>query len=320
MHRPRHTLSWNCLILALMRVFSSAPALAMAALLLACGSGGVDLSSGSGSSATSNGSSTGGSGGTGGAVTTGTGGATGGGGQGGGGAPPVADADGDGLDDAVEAQIAESYLPYLGVTEDDGCPLGGIVYRVRPHPTNAALILIVYDHLFQKDCGLTGHVGDNEAFGITVDPKKPPPAGILSMRAIGHQNTLCEKVTECGVCPGEAACDTAQYKGAAWPVVYSSKDKHAGYVQMDQCSLFTSCFDSCSLPATPATPPMVNAGEPNAHLTEDLTDDGFITAANGWTEMSLFHYNPWDPTTDFGSAGNVADDLVDPAFEPPACP
>ena len=63
---------------------------------------------------------------------------------------------------------------------------------------------------------------------------------------------------------------------------------------------------------------MVNAGEPNAHLTEDLTDAGFITAANGWTEASLLHFNPWGGT-DFGGAGNVTGDLTDPAFDLPAC-
>jgi hypothetical protein len=47
---------------------------------------------------------------------------------------------------------------------------------------------------------------------------------------------------------------------------------------------------------------------------------GFLTGANGWTEPTLLHFNPWDPAKNFGGAGNVAGDLVDPAFVPPACP
>jgi hypothetical protein len=31
------------------------------------------------------------------------------------------------------------------------------------------------------------------------------------------------------------------------------------------------------------------------------------------------HVDPWGPE-DFGGAGNIADDLVDPVFEPALCP
>jgi hypothetical protein len=236
-----------------------------------------------------------------------------------GGGTTIVDMDGDGLDDGLEAMIAAKYLPYLSVDPGDGCPLGGIVYRVHPHPANAALIHIVYDHLYQEDCGLNGHIGDDEAFGITVDPSQPAPQGIVAMRAVGHQGTICEQDTECGRCPGEMACDTTMFQGAAWPVVYASKDKHANYALLSKCSFFTTCLDTCSLAPAPALLPMVNAGEPGAHLTEDLTTDGFITGANGWTEPTLMHFNPWDPAMDFGGAGNIAGDLADPAFVPPAC-
>ncbi len=57
----------------------------------------------------------------------------------------------------------------------------------------------------------------------------------------------------------------------------------------------------------------MNAGEPGKPLVNDLTTDGFINAAEGWTEPSLMSYDPWSGQ-DFGTAGNVADDLVDPAF------
>ena len=60
---------------------------------------------------------------------------------------------------------------------------------------------------------------------------------------------------------------------------------------------------------------MVNAGEPGAHLVSNLTTQGFITAANGWTEEELFDFDPWAPG-DFGSAGDVSDDLVDLEFLP----
>jgi hypothetical protein len=65
-------------------------------------------------------------------------------------------------------------------------------------------------------------------------------------------------------------------------------------------------------------PPVVNAGEPVHHLVTDLTTQGFITA-NGWTEAALIHFDPWNPTMDFGGAGNIASDLVDPAFVAAPC-
>lgn len=228
-----------------------------------------------------------------------------------------ADDDGDGLADALEDQLAAAYLPFLSLDPSDGCPLGGIVFRLRPHPADATLIFVLYDHLFEEDCGVNGHVGDNEAFGVTFDPAVPPPAGIRSIKAISHQGTPCQRVTDCGTCPGLDACDTQTIDGVAWPVVYSSKDKHGGYVSEGSCDL-GFCLDACVKAETPRVPRMVNAGEPGAPLTNDLTAAGLITEANGWTRTEVFGYDPWGGE-DFGSAGNVAGDLVDPAFESVAC-
>lgn len=229
------------------------------------------------------------------------------------------DLDLDGIDDATEEMLAKTYRPFLSYHSEESCPLGGIVYRVHPHPTEPGRVHVVYDHLFETDCGTGGHVGDNEAFGITIDPAIPPPAGILSLVAIGHQGTFCEQVSKCGQCNGAEPCAKAELGGAMYPVVFTSKDKHAGYVAADGCG-FQNCLDDCELTSPSADAPMVNVGEPGAPLVTDLTDQGFINAANGWTEMELFHLDPWAAGVDFGGAGNVADDLVDPAFVPPACP
>ena len=205
----------------------------------------------------------------------------------------------------------------LAVHPQDGCPLGGLAFRVRRHPANPALLNIIYDHLFQDDCGATAHVGDNEAFAITVNPAKPPPQGITAVKAISHQNTACQKITECGTCGGLSPCGL-QPDGGARPLLYSSKDKHGGYASLSVCNNILSCFDACAI-GERAGVPMVNVGEPNAHLTENLTDGGFINAANGWTKPALYNFNPWDPTKKFGSAGNVAGDFLDPAFVAAAC-
>ena len=250
---------------------------------------------------------------------SGTAGAGGAGGAGGDGGAATADLDGDGIDDATEQTLAETYLPFLSLDPDDGCSLGGIVFRLYPHPTDPAFVHIIYDHLFETDCGVNGHTGDNEVFGATINPQIPPPEGIVALRAVTHQGQICEKTTACGVCPDLNACATGMKNGKAYPVAFSSKDKHATYVEQDQCNVF-ACFDSCSLNEKDTPVLLVNAGEPTAHLTEDLTTNGFITEQNGWTKQELFNFNPWDPAKEFGGAGNIAEDLQDPAFLTPVCP
>ena len=136
-----------------------------------------------GGSGLGGGSGGGTAGGVGGGTAGGAGGGSGGGaGVGGGSADAgIIDLDRDGLDDAWENAIARAYLPILAGHPQDACPLDGFVYRIHKHPQDPALIHIIYDHLYQDDCGLGGHVGDDEVFAITVNPAKPAPLGITAM-------------------------------------------------------------------------------------------------------------------------------------------
>lgn len=230
-----------------------------------------------------------------------------------------ADRDGDGLDDAYEDKIVSEYLPYLSIDAGDKCPRAILVYRLYPHPDAPKTRLhLIVDTLFETDCGASGHVGDNEVFGLTIDPSKPAPAGILAVRAISHQGTTCEAVTNCGSCAGLEKCTTATRRGAAYPVVFYSKDKHGSYMQESKCD--NACFftNFCTLAPTPTEPRMINAGEPGKPMVNDLTAAGMITTAAGWTEMTVFAYDPWGGK-EFGKAGKVSEDLVDKAFLTGAC-
>jgi hypothetical protein len=231
----------------------------------------------------------------------------------GGAAPMVVDGDGDGIDDALEDDIARAYYPFFSLHPDDGCPLHGVLFRLSPHPDDASKLMIWYDVLYQDDCGVNGHVGDNELFGALIDPTLPAPAGILALRAISHQGTLCERVTTCGSLAGCAPCTTATRNGESYPVVFSSKDKHGGYVVEASCDQNVICdFGGCGVGAAD-DPAMVNAGEPGAPLVTDLSAQGFITPEQGWTEPGVMAYDPWGGA-EFGTAGIVADDLEDAAF------
>jgi hypothetical protein len=237
------------------------------------------------------------------------------------GPPPggFVDLDGDGIDDQEEDALARSYLPFLSLDPKEGCPLAGILYRLRPHPRAPATHLhLLVDVLYQRDCGALGHLGDDEVFGVTIDPARPAPAGIVSIRAIAHQATPCQHISECGVCPGESPCVTASKNHALYPVVFPSKDKHGNYLDTGSCN--GACFfaNYCSLAAAPPELPLQNAGEPGKPLTRDLTTQGFITAKNGWTEPTLLHFDPWS-NKNFGGAGNVTSDLTDDSFLTPVC-
>ncbi len=223
------------------------------------------------------------------------------------------DNDGDGISDALEAKIAAAYMPFFSVHLGDKCKTHGLLYRIAPHPHEAKRVVIWVVALFDKDCGANGHPGDDETFGVVIDPAVPAPAGILAVRAISHQNTPCQHITTCGSCPGMTACSTAPRAGAQVPVVYASKDKHGTYSVLGRCSDLICDFGGCALATTPDTAPTLNAGEPGKPLVTNLTTGGFVTAANGWQEASLMNFDPWKPG-DFGQAGDVSKDLVDEAF------
>jgi len=224
-----------------------------------------------------------------------------------------ADTDCDGIAQATEDAIARDYFPYYSLHPDESCDRSGIVYRVIPHPIDPAKIFVTYVVLFETDCGLGGHVGDDEVFGVVIDPSIPAPFGIVSMKAIGHQDTACEQITDCGTCPDSNACDLQPIGGVPWPAIFASKDKHATYARND-CN-FICDFNGCSENDAPFVPPMVNAGEPGHPLVSNLSTQGFINQGNGWTEQELFDFDPWAPGN-FGGAGDASDDLVDVDFLP----
>lgn len=224
------------------------------------------------------------------------------------------DLDEDGLDDEKELELATRYFPFLSLAPDDECPRHGVVFRLTPHPADGTKIAIWYDVLYEKDCGLTQHVGDNETFGVLIDPALPAPEGILALRAISHQNTFCEHVSTCGSLPGCAPCAVGVKDGKPFPVVFASVNKHGGYVDKAACdSKFVCDFGGCEKNPVPSAPPLVNAGEPGRPLTQDLSRGGFITPALGWNAKELHNYDPWGGAK-FGTAGRVAGDLDDAAF------
>src|SRR4051812_16832007 len=103
--------------------------------------------------------------------------------------------------------------------ERRGVPPGAAPHRM-------GWLMIWFDILYDNDCGLTRHAGDNEAFGVSVDTSLQGTEAIRAVRAISHQGTACQNITTCGSCPGLDTCTTSMRGGHAVPVVFHSKNKH----------------------------------------------------------------------------------------------
>jgi hypothetical protein len=242
-------------------------------------------------------------------------------GTGGGDGADSADSDGDGIADQLEEEWARSYFPFYSPAWHDRCPVHGVLYRVSPHPTARGKLMILYDVLYQSDCGARGHLGDSEVFSVLADPSVPAPRGILAVRTIAHQGTLCETVMTCGSLPGCRKCSVATRRGLPYPVVYASANKHGLYLSREVCQFSFICdYGGCSQRREAHEPPMTNAGEQGKPMVTDLTVGGFVRPEYGWTAPALMNFNPWSAAK-FAGAGNLAKDLVDRLYviDPAGC-
>jgi hypothetical protein len=218
------------------------------------------------------------------------------------------DDDRDGLDDRLEREIAERNLPRLALHVDEKCGApSALLYRVRRHPAALRRLAVTYVALYSRDCGaFNGHIGDNEAFAITVDPDAAPgPAATVGLITQAHRGTLCDSMSTCETEAGTGAC-ASTVGGQTSVVVWVSRDKHGNYVDRETCS--QNCLDACGAASFAGDIPLEAAGQPTAPLTHDLTADGLVTAAGGW-EPALLHYDAWGDAP-FGGASRPRDQLI----------
>ena len=224
------------------------------------------------------------------------------------------DRDQDGIDDATEAQIAMSYLPFLSLSGNDLCTTSGLAVRVTPSAM-PPLVMVRYAWLFDAECDNVPNEGSGGSISLLVNPGVVGAAGIIGVRAIAREGTGCQNISTCGQCLGQLTCATL----GGLPAVWAGLDSHALYVNStESCIPVTVCAAECDDAAMSAAPPMVNVGEPSVPLIHDLTDQGFITAANGRQSMSLMHYDPWGGLP-FGAIAPVSDLLDGVAIDPPIC-
>jgi hypothetical protein len=220
------------------------------------------------------------------------------------------DADGDGLDDDFENEVATLNFPKLMLAQGESCGAPhGVIYHARRHPLNPARMAITYTVLYNLDCGLlNGHVGDAETFAITVDlDAQPGAAATVGVEAWAHAGTTCGSTSSCDAASGTGAC--GDQSGANSPreiVIYSSREKHASYLSMSTCS--DNCLDECG-DGERIVGPLLNVGEPGHPMVTDLTAQGFVKAADGWN-LQLLNFNPWG-TVEFAGGGRTDKPLTD---------
>jgi hypothetical protein len=208
------------------------------------------------------------------------------------------DTDGDGIDDALEREVAQLNFPAVYLAQDEPCGgPHGVIYRARRHPQNPNRIAITYTVLYGVDCGtVNGHLGDAESFAITVDLDAQPGApATVGVEAWAHADTACASTSSCQTAAGTSAC------GRSGEVqIFSSSRKHANYLTAATCA--SNCFDHCSS-GERILGPLLNVGEPDHPMVTDLTAQGFVQAADGWSPP-LLGINPWG-TVEFSGGGRL---------------
>lgn len=217
------------------------------------------------------------------------------------------DQDGNGIDDDFQLEVARKNLPELHFHPDEECATPrGIITRVRWHPDAPRRLALTYVVLYGRDCGdLNGHAGDNESFAVTVDlDAQPGPAATVGVFTSAHRNTACDSESSCETAPGTRLCAPPRGDHV---VIYSSRNKHAHYLDRDVCD--RNCFDRCGDDLKPPQPALLDVGQEASPLVTNLTTAGFVLAADGW-DPSLLDYDPWSPGV-FGGAGHVREQLRD---------
>ncbi len=191
--------------------------------------------------------------------------ARGGGSCGGGG---ISDADGDGIDDGTELQIATALMPAILRHPDESCPNPvdpkPIAFRLR-HPTctsGATLtdwVAINYYVLYSEDCGCGGHSGDNEGI-VVLGRLENGQWNRVFISTAAHVDTPAEKHSTCELCSA----------------VLASEDKHGNYTNANACHEWWVCDEHCGwLPGVPywdsTNTQLWNVGERSAHLIDNWT-------------------------------------------------
>jgi hypothetical protein len=159
----------------------------------------------------------------------------------------VMDSDGDGLSDALEAELLNQFQPKWMVSKDD-CSMmpaqfapaiadptaiadNGTVYGQAFSPKRlSGLVELHYYHLWRRDCGQMGHPLDAEHVAVLVrnEGRDKQEWRAMYWYAAAHEDTVCDasQVTR-------ASTIDAKKDGAT---VWVSSGKHASFLSEELCT------------------------------------------------------------------------------------
>jgi hypothetical protein len=201
------------------------------------------------------------------------------------GAQSAADADADGIDDALEQALLARFLPDFQVGEQD-CDLrparfeagsitprrvardGTIYGQVSPGPRGDGELELHYYHLWNFDCGAPSHPLDAEHVSALVraggERAGPAAAGVPADRwtathwyAAAHEDTACDASHGARAASLDAA--------AQGPVVWISEGKHASFLDPGVCEKACGA-DRCDRTVPLAVAAVVNLDERGAPM------------------------------------------------------
>jgi hypothetical protein len=206
---------------------------------------------------------------------------------------PCDDADGDGLADAWEDAVLERLRPLRRFDEgesfqDDAAAVAADVGRVAAAADGYRVFVMLGYHLDYGSCGVSGHNGDSERVALALEPYPDGDVGgvaVVQAYTAAHENTTNDhsRVFAGADLDLLVFAVDARFGEPRW-VVFSSRDKHATYGNLDICETISMvpCLDEdCGADGVddPAAfdllPVAVNAGEEAMPRVTDLADVGF---------------------------------------------
>lgn len=150
------------------------------------------------------------------------------------------DKDRDGLVDACEYEVANTFRPrlYFHSEEDDHSRQRQTYWAVRAASNQSLLIL--YALAYYRDTGLFGHDGDSEYIMLTVK------AGVeVQGQGAWWQTQLVDVSAHAGSLFDKSAAVTdpnwVDDRARGRPIIWVAKGKHANYVTQSGCGFFEKC-------------------------------------------------------------------------------
>ncbi len=154
----------------------------------------------------------------------------------------------------------------VAMVSDTGLVTGMIWYEPQ--------IIVQCALLYGKDCGTLGHTSDVEGFYFSLKYTGPDTvAGWMydtiltnwmgiTIQSVSHANTICEQI------------ETFPYKSAQFPngvdTVYASPNKHGNYLTISKCGSSFICNPACNGVPSRKNVRILNPGEANASMINDL--------------------------------------------------